>query len=101
VKPFIIILTLLFLMLQYKLWFEPDGLWRVQRLKQQIAKQSYENLQLSQRNERLVAEIKDLKLGKAALEAHARHDLNMVKPNELFYLIVDKDEKIVCPQKNK
>ncbi len=98
-KPLIIILTVLFLLLQYKLWFEPEGLWRVQRLKQQIAKQRDENLRLSQRNERLVAEIKDLKLGKAALEAHARNDLNMIKPNELFYLIVDKDKKITCSQK--
>lgn len=98
-KPLIIILTVLFLVLQYKLWFEPDGLWRVQRLKHQIAKQTNENLQLSQRNERLIAEIKDLKLGKAALEAHARNDLNMVKPNELFYLIVDKDKKTIPPTK--
>lgn len=92
-KPFIVILVLLFLALQYKLWFEPDGLWRVQRLKQEITKQTEENLQLSQRNETLVAEIKDLKVGQAALEAHARSDLNMIKPNELFYLIVDKDKK--------
>lgn len=92
-KAFIIILTVLFLGLQYKLWFEKDGFWRVQRLKQQINKQTLENLQLSQRNETLVAEIKDLKIGKAALEAHARNDLNMVKPNELFYLIVDKAKK--------
>jgi cell division protein FtsB len=92
-KPLIIILTILFVVLQYKLWFEPDGLWRAQRLKQQIANQKKENLQLSQRNDALVAEVKDLKLGKAALEAHARSDLNMVKPDELFYLIVDKDKK--------
>jgi cell division protein FtsB len=92
-KFFIIILTILFLGLQYKLWFEKDGFWRVQRLNQQISKQAQENLQLSQRNETLVAEIKDLKIGKAALEAHARNDLNMVKPGELFYLIVDKDKK--------
>lgn len=92
-KPFIIVLALLFLALQYKLWFEPDGLWRVQRLKQAIVKQTKENLQLSQKNGILIAEIKDLKVGQTALEAHARNDLNMIKPNELFYLIVDKDKK--------
>ncbi|MES2997704.1 MAG: cell division protein FtsB [Pseudomonadota bacterium] len=96
-KLLIIILALLFLVLQYKLWFEPDGLWRVQRLKQQIAIQTKENLQLSQRNEELIVEIKDLKIGRAALEAHARNDLNMIKPNELFYLIVDKDKKNNSP----
>ncbi|MES2142471.1 MAG: cell division protein FtsB [Pseudomonadota bacterium] len=92
-KPFIVVLTILFLALQYKLWFEPDGLWRVQRLKQEITKQTKQNLQLSHRNEALVAEIKDLKVGQTALEAHARSDLNMIKPDELFYLVVDKDKK--------
>jgi cell division protein FtsB len=92
-RSLILVLIALFLVLQYKLWFEPDGLWRVQHLKQQIAKQKKENLQLSQRNDALIAEIKDLKTGKAALEAHARSDLNMVKSNELFYLIVDKEKR--------
>lgn len=92
-KPFIVVLTVLFLILQYKLWVEKDGFWRLQTLKQQIIKQTQENLQLGERNEALLAEIKDLKLGKAALEAHARNDLNMIKPNELFYLIVDKGKK--------
>lgn len=92
-KFLILILTLLFLTLQYKLWFEPGNFWRAQRLKQQIAQQKKENLQLTQHNETLLAEIRDLKIDRAALEMHARHDLNMIKPNELFYLIVDKDKK--------
>ncbi|WP_339051000.1 cell division protein FtsB [Rickettsiella endosymbiont of Xylota segnis] len=89
-KPLIVILTLLFLSLQYKLWFVQDGVWRVHQLKKQIAQQLKENTQLSQRNTAMVAEIKDLKSGKIALEAHARNDLNMIKPNELFYMLVDK-----------
>ncbi|MGC1854602.1 MAG: cell division protein FtsB [Candidatus Aquirickettsiella sp.] len=92
-KPLIVILTILFLSLQYKLWFVQDGVWRVHQLKKQIAQQMKENAQLSQRNTAMVAEIKDLKSGKVALEAHARHDLNMVKPNELFYILVEKPEK--------
>jgi cell division protein FtsB len=96
-KFLIVVLTLLFLTLQYKLWFEPRGFWRVQQLKRQIAQQEKENLQLSLRNETLLAEIKDLKVGRAALEAHARSELNMIKPNELFYLIVEKDKKNNTP----
>lgn len=92
-KPFIVILTILFLSLQYKLWFVQDGVWRVHQLKKQIAQQLKENTQLSQRNTSMVAEIKDLKSGKVALEAHARNDLNMVKPNELFYMLVDKPKR--------
>lgn len=92
-KPLIIILTVLFLSLQYKLWFVEDGVWRVHQLKKQIAQQSKENLKLSQRNTAMVAEINDLKSGRLALEAHARNDLNMIKSNELFYILVDKPEK--------
>ncbi|MFM2322886.1 MAG: cell division protein FtsB [Pseudomonadota bacterium] len=92
-KPLIIILTLLFLGLQYKLWFVQDGVWRVHQLKKQITEQLKDNAKLSRRNNAIAAEINDLKLGKAALEAHARNDLNMVKPNELFYVIVDKPKK--------
>jgi cell division protein FtsB len=92
-KPMIVILTVLFLSLQYKLWFLQDGVWRVHQLKKQIAQQLKENAQLSQRNIARVAEINDLKSGKLALEAHARNDLNMVKPNELFYMLVDKPKK--------
>jgi len=92
-KPLIIILTVLFLSLQYKLWFVQDGVWRVHQLKKQVAQQSKENRQLSQRNAAMVVEINDLKSGKLALEAHARNDLNMIKPHELFYILVDKSEK--------
>ena len=92
-KLLIAILTVLFLSLQYKLWFVQDGVWRVHQLKKQIAQQTKENTQLRQRNTAMVAEISDLKSGKVALEAHARHDLNMVKLNELFYMLVEKPEK--------
>lgn len=89
-KSLIVILTVLFLSLQYKLWFVQDGVWRVHQLKKQITQQSKENTRLTQRNIRILAEINDLKSGKLALEAHARNDLNMIKPNELFYMLVDK-----------
>ena len=92
-KPLIVILALLFLGLQYKLWIVQDGVWRVHQLKKQISEQLKDNTRLSRRNKTIAAEINDLKRGRAALEAHARNDLNMVKPNELFYVIVDKPKK--------
>ena len=92
-KPLIVILALLFLGLQYKLWFVQDGVWRVHQLKKQISEQLKDKTRLSRRNKTIAAEINDRKRGRAALEAHARNDLNMVKPNELFYVIVDKPKK--------
>jgi cell division protein FtsB len=92
-KFLVIILALLFLVFQYKLWLDPNGFWRVQNLKRQILRQMKENLQLSQRNEALNTEIKDLKIGRSALETHARNDLNMIRPNEIFYFFVDKNKQ--------
>lgn len=91
-KFLIIILTLLFLIFQYKLWIAPDGLWQLRRLKQNISQQQAENQHLSQQNEQLSQEVRDLKTGRAALENHARKDLNMIKSDELFYFIVEKEK---------
>ena len=46
-KPLIVILALLFLGLQYKLWFVQDGVWRVHQLKKQISEKLKESKRLS------------------------------------------------------
>jgi cell division protein FtsB len=91
-KFLITILAVLFLMLQYKLWIAPDGLWHLRHLKQSISEQQVANQRLSQQNEQLSQEVHDLKIGRAALENHARKDLNMIKSDELFYFIVEKEK---------
>lgn len=87
-KPLIIVLAALFLVLQYKLWFEGGGVKEVARLKQNIVAQTKENSDLGQRNDALIAEVDDLKKGQAAVEERARNDLGMIKPQEVFYQIV-------------
>lgn len=89
-KPLVIVLAGLFLVLQYKLWFNHNGVAQVHHLKQNIIAQTNENNQLAQHNAMLTAEIKDLKSGQAAIEEHARNDLGMVKPSEVFYQVVEK-----------
>lgn len=87
-KPIIIVLASLFVMLQYKLWFQEDGVKEVWNLQQSIASQTLINTQLTQRNTVLAAEVTDLKSGQSAIEERARIDLNMIKPGEVFYQIV-------------
>lgn len=89
-KSIVIVLTGLFLILQYKLWFERDGVMQVHHLRQAISTQTEENNQLAQRNAILAAEVHDLKSGKTAVEEHARNDLAMVKSGEVYYQIVEK-----------
>jgi len=83
-------LTVLLLVLQYEFWFSDGGMRTVWQMKRNITNQKQINTKLEQRNQLLIAEIKDLQNGHAAIEAHARNDLGMVKNGEVFYRVVDK-----------
>lgn len=63
----------------------------VNRLQQAIEDQKAENKKLSERNEALSAEVKDLKQGYEAIEERARSELGMIKKDETFYQIVDEE----------
>lgn len=85
----ILILGVLFLGLQYKLWFADGGLLELWELRKTVAEQKLANQQRIEQNEKLAAEVADLKLGVAALEERARNELGMIKEDEIFYQIVD------------
>jgi len=87
-------LLLLLGLLQARLWISEDGWSEVLRLRSSIELQREENATLSERNQRLRAEVADLKGGFAALEERARADLGMVADDESFYLLVpDESDK--------
>lgn len=83
----LIVLGIILVLLQGRLWVSEDGFIGVSRTRDQVAMQREENRQLAERNQRLYAEVRDLKSGFAALEERARADLGLVAPNETFYLI--------------
>ena len=60
-------------------------------LRDAIDSQVEENEQLSERNDHLEAEVRDLKEGLDAVEEIARNDLGMVKDEETFYQIAAPD----------
>lgn len=91
-KPIVIALAALFIILQYKLWFEKGGVSEVKQLRQSIEDQKTQNKELVSRNNAFVAEIKDLKGGQAAVEERARNDLGMIKSGEVFYQIVPEEK---------
>ena len=80
------LLSVLLLMLQVRLWVSDDGYREVARLTALIASQTAENVRLTQRNERLEAEVGELRKGDAAVEERARADLGLIGPDETFYL---------------
>ena len=88
-KPIIILLVLLFLYLQYRLWLGDGNLPDVIQLGNQVEAQREENIRLRERNDVLDAEVRDLQQGLDAIEEHAREDLGMIKDGETFSQIVE------------
>ena len=81
-----LLLLVLLVTLQFRLWVSEDGFREVWRLESRVAAQAAENQQLRNRNAQLEAEVGDLKSGFDALEERARSDLGMVGADESFYL---------------
>jgi cell division protein FtsB len=84
-----LILLVLLIALQIKLWTGHGGLGDMWRLERNVAAQKAENARLKARNEALSAEVKDLKEGDEAVEERARSELGLVKPGEVFYQVVE------------
>lgn len=76
------------LFLQYRLWFQADGMRDIWRLKSAIAQQTAENEKFKKRNDELLFQIQRLQNSHDATESRARNELGMVKKGETFYQIV-------------
>jgi cell division protein FtsB len=89
-KAVFAILIVIFLLLQYKLWFGDGNMREVWALRDAIEQQKKENRQLSERNAALEAEVRDLKQGLDAVEERARSELGMIKKDETFFQVIEK-----------
>ena len=82
-----IVLFALLAIVQAQLWFGPGSLPHVSELRQELAQQKQANEEANRRVEQLSAEVNDLKDGLNLVEERARHELGMVKANEIFVQI--------------
>ena len=89
-RMLIVVLIILTVLLQYRLWFGDGGFVEVWNLHQAVEAQKQENTALMERNKALEAEVKDLKQGLDAIEERARSELGMVKKDETFYQTVEE-----------
>ncbi len=85
-------LIILIIAIQYPLWIGKGSWLRVWEVNQQLTRQKDKNLKLTQRNAAIDADVRDLKEGIAAVEERARMELGLIKPNEIFYQVVDKSK---------
>ena len=85
-------IVVLFLVLQYVVWLSDFGYLRLVQLERKIVVQEQDNDLLEKRNQRLRAEVIDLKQGTAALEERARIQLGMIKSEEIFFQVIEPDQ---------
>ena len=83
------ILAALILLIQYPLWLGKGGWLRAWEVDRRLSAQQSTNEALERRNQALGAEVRDLKQGFDAVEERARYELGFVKPDEVFFQIVE------------
>jgi len=77
-------LIALLAIVQGQLWMGRGSLPAVARLTEQLQAQNQQNQQAQLANDKLSAEVQDLKEGLDMVEEKARQELGMVKPNEIY-----------------
>ena len=82
-----IVLVVLLAIIQAQLWWGKGGVPTVAELERALQEQKAENAEAHRKIEQLSAEVSDLKEGLNMVEERARHELGMVKPNEIYVQI--------------
>ena len=77
-------LIALLVILHGQLWFGRGSVPNVALLVRQLDEQQQSNVQAARANERVAAEINDLREGLEIVEEKARAELGMVKANEIY-----------------
>ena len=83
------IMVVLIILLQVRLWVGEGSFAQVWALEKSIAEQREENAELATRNERLYAEVRNLRSEQSAVEERARMNLGLIREDETFFLVVE------------
>ena len=81
------ILITLLVVLHAQLWFGRGSVPNVNRMAGELEAQKQKNVQAQLVNDRLAADVQDLREGLEMVEEKARLELGMVKPNEIYVQI--------------
>ncbi len=91
IKLFGVVLIILVIAMQYRIWLGDKSVQKLVELQAQIDLQQQQNKLLEKENTRLREEIRALRNDPAALEEQAREQLGLIKPGETFYRIVPRN----------
>ena len=78
------VLALLLLLVQADLWAGKGNLPYVSSLRKELNLQQQANVEARARNQRVAAEVADLKVGEEIIEEKARNELGMVRSDEIL-----------------
>ena len=81
------LLISLLVILQIQIWVGRGSVPNVAQMQRKLTELQQVNQAAQTENERLAAEVRDLKEGLDMVEEKARSELGMVKPNEIFVQI--------------
>lgn len=84
--------AVLLVLIQYPLWLGDGGWLKVWERERKLADQLHKNDELRMRNAALEAEVRDLRDGTSAMEERARFELGMVRADEIFVQILDRND---------
>ncbi|MGJ0491497.1 cell division protein FtsB [Methylobacter sp.] len=88
-KSLIIIIILLIIHLQYRLWYGDGSIQEIHAYQQRLDELKEQVEEKKVRNEALYAEVLDLRKGQAAIEERARYELGMIKEDETFFQVLE------------
>lgn len=91
-KPYLLPACLIALLgvLHAQLWFGQGSVGNVAQMQRKLDEQRARNTVAQQANERLAAEVRDLREGLDMVEERARMELGMVRPNEIYVQISNR-----------
>jgi len=91
-KWVIVVLVIMLGLMQYRLWFGEGGIREFNDIQARADTLEGNTDTLKARNDRLAAEVIDLKNGLDAIEERARSDIGMVRQDEQFFWVPGVDD---------
>lgn len=85
-------LILLLVIMLWTHWFGNGGSNDLKEKQILYELQLLKNKELQMRNEKLIAEVEDLKHGLEAIEERARSEMGLIKPGETFIQIIEDND---------
>ena len=89
-KTITLVLLVLLVWLQYKIWLQEGGVPEILQLEKEVAALEEQVSVLRERNASLDAEVRDLKKGLDAIEERARNEMGMIGQDEVYYQVVER-----------